>query len=429
MAAAVPSIAPLTSPVLVGGSLKLSGSGFTPGARINFYVSTAAGSVNEGPLTPAAVAPNSVTVNVPAGIPLGEGVVALQVVDTDADFAASNVVVAFLQGAAGAGIPSLTAIDGAALAASSINPKYAIDNVETIVPQGSQVTLQGSGFDTVHGVAVEVFCACVGGKVGPFFLNPGDPGLSANSLTLTLPATGVNALPVGPAAFVISNKGSDGLYSKKSNAVSVPIGRRIQVISAMQQGGEVVVDGTGFSPVTVINFYVSKGGSTVNPGGLNLRGAPAISITLVSATELRFAVPAGAAPGVAQVQALNPPFVPFAISGYTALTLTSLAANPTPGAHATPSPGATSTATPIATPSPLASPSASPTATPAGDNGVLLTGGIDNTAGVSALASAETYNETAGSFSVTAAMAYAREGHTTTVLNNGTILVAGGHNS
>jgi Galactose oxidase, central domain len=433
LAAGLPSVLPPTSPVLVGASFTLNGSGFTPGAKVNFYVSTAAGSVNQGPLTPAAVSPNSLSVNVPADLPLGEGVVALQVVDTDAGFAGSNVVMAFLQGAAGAGIPSLTAINGTALAASSIDPAYAIDNVETVVAQGSQVTLQGDGFDTVNGVAVDVFCACAGGKVGPFLLNPGNPGLSANSLTLTLPATGANALPVGPASFVISNKGADGSYSEKSNAVSVPVGRRIQVVSALQQGGEVVVDGTGFSTLTVINFYATKGASMVNLGGLNVSGGPAIAITLVSATELRFAIPAGALPGAAYVQALNPPFVPFAVSGYAALTLASPAASPTASAHATP----TAVATPIASASPSASPSAksttapsaSATATPAANGGVLMTGGIGNTAGVSALASTETYNEAAGSFSATAPMGYARQGHTTTVLGNGTILVAGGHNS
>jgi hypothetical protein len=427
MAASLPSVSPVSSPVQAGASFKLGGRNFTPGAKVNFYVSTPQGSVNQGPLTPAAVSSDSLTINVPANMPLGEGVVAMQVIDTDAGFAGSNVVMAFLQGSAGAGIPSITAINGTALAASSLNPVYALDNVETVVAQGAQVTLQGSGFDTTNGVAVDVFCACAGGKVGPFVINPGNPGLSANSITLILPAAGAGALPVGPASFVVSNRGSDGSYSNKSNAVSAPVGSRIQVMAATQQGRELVVDGTGFSTLTVINFLAQHNGSLVNLGGLNAHGAPAIAITLVSDTEVRFAIPAGAAPGQAYVQALNPPFVPFAVSQYAALSLTNPAA--APSASATPISSPTATASPVASPtaSSTAAPSASPTATPAANGSVLMTGGIS--AGVSALASAEVYNQAAGSFSAVAPMGYARQGHTTTVLGNGLVLVAGGHNS
>ena len=441
LAAGVPSIAPVTSPVPVGGYLVLAGSGFTPGAKLNFFVSTAAGAVNEGPLTPAALGANSLTVKVPASIPMGEGVAALQVINTDAGYASSNVVVAQLQGAAGSGIPTLTGIDGTALAASSVNPNYAIDNVETVVPQGSQVTLQGHGFDTVNGVAVDVFCACAGGKVGPLFVNPGNPGLSAASITLTLPSSGAQALPVGPASFVVSNRGSGGSYSAKSNAVSVPIGSRIRVMSVMQKGSALIVDGTGFSTLTLVNFYATQAGRMVNLGGLNTSGTPAIAIILVSDTEIRFAVPAGAQAGPAYVQALNPPFVPFDSTGNDpggAFILAGATAglSATPTAVATPTAASTSTPVRTATPRPAtptakstAAPSASPTATPATDDMVLMTGGIDNNPGSSALATAETYDSAAGSFNASAPMGIARVGHSTTVLNNGTVLIAGGHNS
>ena len=81
-----------------------------------------------------------------------------------------------MQGSAAAGIPTITSIDGKGLAATSSDPNFATNNVETVVTQGS-VALGGSGFDTVNGVAIDLFCACPGGKVGPFFLKPGDPGL------------------------------------------------------------------------------------------------------------------------------------------------------------------------------------------------------------------------------------------------------------
>ena len=227
--AAGPFIDPLTSPVLAGNSFTLAGSGFTSGSMVNFFVSTAKGAVNEGPLKPAAATATALTLDVPPSIPLGQGVVAVQVVNADQGYAASNLVYALLQGSPAAGIPSLTAINGVELAATSTDPRFAIDNVETVVPQGAVVLLQGSGFDVIDGVAVDVFCACPEGKVGPFFINPGDPALSADSLALSLPLMGPYALPAGPASFVVSNAGGDRNYAHKSNAVSVPIGRQISV--------------------------------------------------------------------------------------------------------------------------------------------------------------------------------------------------------
>jgi hypothetical protein len=428
-----PVIESLTSPVLAGSRFTLTGMGFTPGAIVNFFVSTAQGSVNEGPLVPASITSTSITVDVPADINLGQGVVAIQVVNTDQSYAASNVVLALLEGSASAGIPSLSAINGVGPAATSLDPRYAVANVETVVPRGANVALQGSGFDTVNGVAVDVFCACPGGKVGPFLINPGDPGLSAASITLLLPDTGPDALPVGPASFVVSNRGADGLYKRKSNALSVPIGRRISVVSVTQSGSTIAVDGTGFSTVTVINFFDSVGGKVVNLGGIAASGAPVIPITLISDTRISFAVPAGAIAGPAYVQALNPPFVPFSSSG-----------NTPNGAFILVNPSATfsPTATPGQTPTPTSTPPAptvsatltvapTPSATPALVARVLLAGGADNVVTASGshpvVASAEIYDETTGTFSATGSMGYARFGPTLTTLDNRRILVAGGY--
>jgi hypothetical protein len=156
-----------------------------------------------------------------------------------------------------------------------------------------------------------VFCACpdTGGKVTQF-LAPGDAGLKPDSITFTLPPTAIT----GPGSFIVSNF-AGGTYSAKSNAVSVPLGARINVTKVTQSGSTLTVDGTGFSTLTVINLFNTQAGKTVNLGGLNSHGAAKIPLTLISSTRFTFRVPAGAVPGPAFVQALNPPFLPFTSSG------------------------------------------------------------------------------------------------------------------
>ena len=63
------------------------------------------------------------------------------------------------------------------------------------------------------------------------------------------------------------------------------------------------------------------------------------------------------------------------------------------------------------------------TATVLKDGTVLVTGG-DN--GTGPLATAEVYDQAAGSFSPTGSMGITRESHTATLLNDGTVLVTGG---
>jgi hypothetical protein len=67
---------------------------------------------------------------------------------------------------------------------------------------------------------------------------------------------------------VVSNKGIAGNYAAKSNAVSVPIGAPISVLSVTQAGCMIKVNGTGFSKLTVINFFNLQGAVVVNLGGL-----------------------------------------------------------------------------------------------------------------------------------------------------------------
>jgi hypothetical protein len=213
------------------------------------------------------------------------------------------------------GIPSITSINGVPLAATSSDPSFATNNVETVVLQGTTAKLGGTGFDIANGVAVDIFCACPPtGKITQFF-NKGDPRLTSTLIMYPLAAKGLlNSPPTGPGSFVVSNKGLDGKYAEKSNAVSVPIGARISVSSVSQLASVITVIGTGFSKLTVINFF-NQGATPPNLGGLKPDATPRIPLTIVSDTKFTFKVPAGAIPGPAYVRALNPPFVPFSSSG------------------------------------------------------------------------------------------------------------------
>jgi hypothetical protein len=309
-----PFISELPAVIQAGAGFTIKGGRFTGGSRVNFFVATAKGGVNTGPFTPISFALNQLKVAVPPNNLLGEGVVSVQVVNTDQGFAASNIALALLQGNPTLGIPSLTAINSFGISSDSISPDVAVAFVPTVVEQGSSVTLQGTGFDAVHGVAINLFCACGGGKVGPFFVSP-SLNLTSTKAVFNLPSSGPQAPMTGPGSFVLSNKGADGNYATKSNAVSVPIGQAVQVTGVSQSARKVTVLGSGFSTLTVINFFNMKGGKEVNFGGLNSAGKPNIPLTVISQGEFTFTLPAGATPGQAYVQALNPPFVAFTSSG------------------------------------------------------------------------------------------------------------------
>ena len=158
------------------------------------------------------------------------------------------------------------------LAATSSDPSYATNNVETVVLQGKTVNLGGTGFDATNGVAVDLFCACTGGKVGPFFINPGAT-LTPSKISFTLPSVAPNVPSTGPGSFVVSNKGSPPSFTLKSNAVAVSIGQQIALTSVTQAGSIITVNGAGFSSLTVINLFNAQGGGVVNLGGLGPAGA------------------------------------------------------------------------------------------------------------------------------------------------------------
>ncbi len=311
-----PVILSIPAVIQVGASFLIKGSGFSVLPKVNFFVATSHGPVNAGPLTPTANSATQLTVAVPTSVSPGQGFVSLDVVNTDKGFLVSNTASALLEGSPAAGIPSMTKVNGVGLAATSSDPSFATDNVETVVKQGTVVKLGGAGFDTANGVAIDLFCACPGGKVGPFFLNPGNAGLTATQLSFTLPAKGAsNSPPTGPGSFVVSNAGGAKTYLKKSNAVSVPIGAQVTVSSVTQSGKIITVNGTGFSTLTVINFFNRQAGGAVNLGGLKPDGTALIPLSFASENKFTFTEPAGAIAGAAYVQALNPPFVPYTSSG------------------------------------------------------------------------------------------------------------------
>ncbi len=305
-----PTITAVPAIVYVGDNFPIIGSGFTPGSVINFFVATSSSVINYGPLIPTNILPNSLTVFLPITVSQGVGVAGVQIVNTDESHVSSNTSLALLQGDATLGFPSLTAINEVGLSPTSTETGVALANVEAVVAAGSTVTLSGTGFDTANGVGVDLFCDCPASKVGPFFLLPGNPGLSADSLTFALPS-GASGPATGPGSFQITNLGN----SFKSAAVSVPIGAQISLDSVSQSGATVTVNGSGFSALTVINLFNLQGGTVVNLGGLTTAGAPAIALTLISDTQMTFTLPAAIVAGPAYVQVLNPPFIPFTSSG------------------------------------------------------------------------------------------------------------------
>ncbi|MBK7974234.1 MAG: hypothetical protein IPK07_13460 [Deltaproteobacteria bacterium] len=287
------------APVVVGTLLTLTGTGFSPGSVIKVFVATASGPVAFGPFTPATQEPGRLTWTVDPSIPLGNGFVAIQVINTDQGFLSSNLVSALLYGSAGLNIPTVTAVNGVALAPA--DPSIATANVETTVAQGSTVTLTGTGFSNA---LVNLFTAT--GNAGP--LTPLG-GASATQLQVVIP----NGTPTGPGSIQVVNSPYTG--NVKSNAVSVPIGPAISISSVSAAGSLVTVNGAGFSVLTVINLFNATPGGVVNLGGLLGNGSGVIPLTFVSESQFEFTIPGGATPGPAYVQALNPPFIPFSSTG------------------------------------------------------------------------------------------------------------------
>jgi glucose/arabinose dehydrogenase len=294
-----PVLDPISSPIVVGGTLVLSGSGFTAGSVVELFVGTASGPAAHGPFVPDAWSAGSLTWSVDPGIALGNGFGTVQVVNTDQGYAASNLRSQLLYGAGGANIPTIFSVDGIGLRPA--DPSTPTANVETVVVQGATVTIGGSGFSDP---LVNLFTA--EGSEGP--LTPLDGG-SSTRIQVVIPPTA----PTGPGSLQVVNSPYTG--NVVSNAVSLPIGARIDINGVSQTATTVTAVGTGFSSRTVVNLFNGQGGGAVNLGGLDAGGNAKIPLTSVSATRLTFEVPAAAADGPAFVQLLNPPFIPFSSTG------------------------------------------------------------------------------------------------------------------
>ncbi len=246
----------------LGNSFVISGKNFTSGSKVNFFIATAAGPFNAGPLAPAGQTTTQLTVDVPATVSLGQGFVSVQVVNTDHGFLASNVASALLQGFPGAGIPTIMSINGAGLSPTSSDPNFATNNVVTVVPQGTVVKLGGTGFDTIYGVAIDLFCACPGGKVGPFFVNPGNPGLSPTQVSFSLPAVGLpNSPTTGPGSFVVSNGGfTQELHREEQRGFGTDRSAHNGQLRQPDRSDHHGQSEREFRPLTVINFFNNQPG-------------------------------------------------------------------------------------------------------------------------------------------------------------------------
>jgi hypothetical protein len=276
----------------------VSGRNFTAGTVLKLFVATASGPVAHGPFTPTAWTASSLTVSIPATVPLGQGFGSLQVVNTDQGYAESNVVGALLEGDPALNLPTILFVNGVGLGPA--DPAIGVAHADTVVPRGVPVTIVGTGFNAP---AVNLFTAA--GNVGPLWPLAGG---TATTMQVVVPVTA----PAGPGSFQVVNNPYTG--NVQSNAVAAVIGAPLTITSVSVAGTTVTVTGTGFSALSVINLFNLQGGAAVNLGGL-AGGTARVPLTLVSDTEFRFTRPAGAVAGPAFVEVLNPPFIPFASSG------------------------------------------------------------------------------------------------------------------
>jgi hypothetical protein len=304
--------------ITVGATQTLTGANFTAGTVIKLFVNTG-DSIDDvsgsGGFTPAAFSFGTLTWDVPATVPLGEGFGSIFVVNTDQGFTVSNTQYALLYGDAPDNLPTITAINGTSLA-TSLDPGIPVAHADTVVAPSSTVTLAGTGFNIP---GVNLFAApdvgadpaptatpCPVANYGPFFL-----GGTSTSLQVDIPA-----VPAGPANFQVVNTPFTG--NVQSNSVSAVMGAQPTITAVNVDSptpGMVQVIGAGFSCLSVINLFNLQGASVVNLGGLTGGGERVIPLQFVSASELRFARPAGAVAGPAFVEVLNPPYIPFSSSG------------------------------------------------------------------------------------------------------------------
>ena len=282
--------------LVIGKGNTVSGTSLTPGSVVKLFVATGAGPVAYGPYKPTSTTATSLTFSIPRNVQPGNGFAALQVINTDTGYQESNLVGALLGGNAALGLPTITKINGTALAPA--NMSVGLAHISTVVGKGSTVTITGTGFlDPV----VNVFTAS--GNLGP--LTPLAGG-SDTQIQVAIPATA----SAGPGNFQVINRPG----YEVSATVSAVIGAVPTISRVSMTGGTVTVTGTGFSTISVINLFNKQGTAVVNLGGFG-PGGPKVPLAVTGDTRFTFARPTGAMAGPAFVQVLNPPFIEFSSSG------------------------------------------------------------------------------------------------------------------
>jgi hypothetical protein len=289
---------PISSPIVVGASNTLTGSGFTAGSRVLLFVNNGA-VLTFGPYVPTSWTPTTLVWAVPATVLLGNGFGSVLVVNTDQGFIQSEARSQYLRGAPTANIPTILTINGVGL--RPLDETVPVASVETVVAPGTVVTIGGSGFNAP---LVNLFTGV--GFVGP--LAP-QAGGTSSAIQVVVPANAAT----GPGTFQVVNSPFTG--NVVSNAVSVVLGARLDITAISQSGSTVIVDGAGFSALSVINLWNRQGAGSAYFGGYNAQGQPNVPLTLVSSTRFTFGVPPGAISGVSYLQVVNPPFIPSSTTG------------------------------------------------------------------------------------------------------------------
>jgi sugar lactone lactonase YvrE len=288
---------PIPSPIIIGQHFTVSGTGFTAGSRLVLFVSTPSG-VQAFTLTPDGWTSGFLITFMDPTIPLGNGFGTVVVVNTDQNFIQSNPESQYMYGSPSFNLPTITGINGIGL--RPFDDTVPVASVETAVPKPSRVTITGTGFNAP---LVNLFM-----PTSAVLLTPVAGG-TATQIQVDVPGT----VSTGPGAFqVVNNPYQPNVVS---NAVSVALGARLTISGVVQAGNTITVNGTGFSPSSVINFFNQQGAAVLNLGGYNAQGQANIPLTLVSDMQFTFTIPAAALPGSAYIQVINPPFIPFSSTG------------------------------------------------------------------------------------------------------------------
>ncbi len=282
------------SAVRCGASNTLAGTGFSAGSVVKAFIAFPSGVQAVGPFTPTSIAPTSLTWTLPCSAGLGNGFIALQVINTDQGYVSSNIVPALLRAGTGSGYPSITGINGISVTAA--HASFPLAHVQTVVAKGSTITINGTGF----AVPAKVNLFSASGNIGPL---DSLPGSTSTALLVQIPL----AAPTGPGAVQVVNP--SGAWPS-SNAVSVPLGATISITSITQADNTITVNGSGFSALSVINFFTPS----ANHCGM-AAGTAVCPLTVISDQQFTVQRPLGAGAGRAFIEVLNPPFIPFSSTG------------------------------------------------------------------------------------------------------------------